>query len=111
MADKVADEKPVESTVEEVEKVEKKAEEVPEEKEETKAENGDAKAENGDSEEKEEPKEKEAEKNGDEADSGDKCCIKRKSTSAADAKEAAAEGATPEKKAKLDETTEAEVVA
>lgn len=108
MADKATQPKEVESTVEEVDaKATKTVEEVTPAvvEDESKSENGDSPAENGDADKE---KDKETEKNGGSEETTDKCCIKRKSTSGDATEVAAADGATPEKKAKLDETVEAE---
>lgn len=72
------------------------------------SENGEAKdtKENGSSEEKEvDEKEAESTENGDSTDAPvDSCCIKRKSTAPSDAaEETATDGASPEKKSKLEE--------
>ncbi|KYM81931.1 hypothetical protein ALC53_07572 [Atta colombica] len=69
------------------------------------SENGDTKEtkENGSSEEKEtDEKEAESTENGDYAPA-DSCCVKRKSTAGADAAEDAQDGASPEKKSRLEE--------
>jgi hypothetical protein len=100
MADKTAQQKDAQTTAEEVDKTKTK-EPTPAE-EETKSENGES-TENGEPVEKENGKEETAE------DDTDKVCsIKRKSVGGDATADAPAEGATPEKKAKLDETTEAE---
>ncbi|KAL3279029.1 hypothetical protein HHI36_016544 [Cryptolaemus montrouzieri] len=96
MADKESQVKGEETTVEEVDKAKK--EEIVPEKEKAVEANGDA--ENG-SDEKDGEDEKE-EKNG--HDQTDKVCtIKRKSTGGDAKEDTPAEGATPEKKAKIDE--------
>jgi len=92
-----------EKVVEEVEDEDSKA------SENGKAENG---KENGTTEEKEEDdKEVESTENGDSTDApSDACCIKRKSTAAVEASdETSVDGASPEKKAKLEEKAAAEV--
>ncbi|EEZ99097.1 uncharacterized protein LOC656464 [Tribolium castaneum] len=106
MADKTTQQKEVQSTVEEVDK--SKTEE-PTTEEDSKSENGKV-AENGEeAAEKENGKEAENKKTIAAADDTDKVCsVKRKSTGGDATSETPAEGASPEKKAKLAETTEAE---
>ncbi|XP_044258191.1 uncharacterized protein LOC123007156 [Tribolium madens] len=105
MADKTTQQKEVQSTVEEVDK--SKTEE-PTTEEDSKSENGKV-AENGEEAEKENGIEEAEEKTIAAADDTDKVCsVKRKSTGGDATSETPAEGATPEKKAKLAETTEAE---